>query len=258
MFSKMPLDPGKVWVTRTAPFNGLTAKHLAARGYKCGLFPALRVVSLERRRPFAVPHALVFTSLNGIRLHHFSPALADLPTFVVGDHSARYARAVGYRRVFSASGNVVDLARTIIQRSAAGNVVLHMSAARCAGNLPEMLAAGGVTLQRMPVYDAVESSFADLPFSIQDADSPGRIMIHSPRAGEHVAGWMMREHREWDGEIIAISKAAASPFGNLQRAHVTVASRPNEPEMLSCLDSGRGAQTWKNLSASFWARRNIF
>lgn len=83
-----------MWVTRTAPFNQLTAKRLAAIGYETLLMPALRVVRVAKHVPVAVPDALIFTSLNGIRLHRFLPALADRQVFAVGDHSARFARAI--------------------------------------------------------------------------------------------------------------------------------------------------------------------
>src|SRR3546814_3827643 len=92
---------GLVWVTRTDPFNRLTAKRLAGAGYTPLSAPALRIVAAPAPPLTAVPDALVFTSLNGVRLHRFSPALAGLPVFAVGDHSARYARAQGYRRVRS-------------------------------------------------------------------------------------------------------------------------------------------------------------
>src|SRR3546814_18556688 len=87
--------------------------------------PALRVVPVATHVPVAVPDALIFTSLNGIRLHRFLPALANRQVFAVGDHSARFARAIGYRRVMSASGNVSDLAKLIVAHSVPGSTVLH-------------------------------------------------------------------------------------------------------------------------------------
>src|SRR5690606_26051329 len=60
-----------VWVTRTDPFNRLTAKRLAGAGYEPLSAPALRVVAMPARPLTAVPEALVFTSLNGVRMHRF-------------------------------------------------------------------------------------------------------------------------------------------------------------------------------------------
>src|SRR3546814_10252531 len=106
--------------------------------------PALRVVPVATHVPFAVPDALIFTSLNGIRLHRFLPALANRQVFAVGDHSARFARAIGYRRVMSASGNVSDLAKLIVAQSVPGSTLLHIGAVHPAGDLEVLLAAGGV------------------------------------------------------------------------------------------------------------------
>ena len=85
-----------IWVTRTAPFNRLTAKRLAGAGHDALCAPVLRVVPIPAPPLMAVPDALVFTSLNGVRLHRFSPSLAEVAVFAVGDHSARYARAREY------------------------------------------------------------------------------------------------------------------------------------------------------------------
>src|SRR3546814_1321140 len=74
----MPPDVGRVWVTRTAPFKQLTAKRLAAKGYETLLMPALRVVPVATHVPVAVPDALIFTSLNGIRSEEHTSELQSL------------------------------------------------------------------------------------------------------------------------------------------------------------------------------------
>ena len=142
---------GLVWVTRTDPFNRLTAKRLAGAGYEPLSSPALRIVAIPTRPLTAVPDALVFTSLNGIRLHRFTPALADIPVFAVGEPSARFARARGYSRVTSAAGNIADLCRTIRLDPSAPADILHVGAVSPAGDLGAMLGSS-YRVRRLPVY----------------------------------------------------------------------------------------------------------
>lgn len=231
----MPPDAGRVWVTRTAPFNQLTAKRLAAIGYETLLMPALRVVPVAMHVPVAVPDALIFTSLNGIRLHRFLPALADRQVFAVGDHSARFARAIGYRRVMSASGNVSDLAKLIVAQCVPGSTVLHIGAVQPAGDLEVLLAAGGVRLRRHPVYDVVESNLAGMRRVVASPAGLAAALIHSPRAGAHVAAWLDRRQPAWRGAVVCISEAAASSFRNGRGLDIKVAKRPDEASMLACL-----------------------
>ena len=70
------------------------------------LVPVLRIEPVVTAGPFAVPNALVFTSLQGVRTHRFLPTLSSVPVFAVGERSAQFARSRGYRTVFSADGNV--------------------------------------------------------------------------------------------------------------------------------------------------------
>lgn len=201
--------------------------------------PALRVVELAAPRSFAVPDGLVFTSLNGIRLHDFRPGLAGLPVYTVGDHSARFAHAVGYRHVISASGNVADLARLIVERNSRGRTMLHLGALRPAGNLEAMLADHGIRLRRQAVYDVVENDLSGASRLVKEPARTTSIMIHSPRAAANVARWMERLNLTWRGEVICISEAAALPFRRISHARIRVALRPDEAAVLACLDSAR-------------------
>lgn len=227
----------KVWVTRTAPFNILTARHLKRWGIEPVVEPALRVQPLPAGRPVAVPDALVFTSLHGVRLHRFFPSLAELPVFTVGAHTARFARMRGYRRVMSASGDVNDLRRLIRARLEPGGAVLHFSAARPAGDLVADLNADGYAARRQVVYEAVEASGADLAGIVPELPMLRGILIHSPRAGSRVASWLGRPETAWSGTVCCISAAAAAPFRDLDGVSVFTAASPSESAMIELCKS---------------------
>lgn len=223
-----------VWVTRTDPFNRLTAKRLAGAGYEPLIAPALRIVATPARPFTAVPDALIFTSLNGVRLHRFSPALAELPVFAVGDHSARFARARGYRRVISAAGNVVDLCRVIRLGLSAPAEVLHVGAASPAGDLAAMLGST-YRVRRVSVYDVEESEPRDLEWIAGRLETIKHILVHSPRAGFRVARWLDATMPGWTGVAHCISPAAAEPFRSLPGISVRISDRPDEKSLLSAL-----------------------
>ncbi|XHS01486.1 uroporphyrinogen III methyltransferase [Sphingomonas sp. DBB INV C78] len=227
-----------VWVTRTDPFNRLTAKHLEIAGYNAVIAPALRVLRRDTPRLVAVPEALVFTSLQGIRLHRFLPSLADVPTFTVGDHSARLARARGYRHAVSAAGDVRDLCRLLHFALDAGSTILHIGAARPAGDLRFLLPPGTFHVRHQVVYDVVEAGPLDLEWVAGRIGEIDKILIHSPRAGQRIATWLEQEAAAWRGEIFCISPAAARPFATLSGAQIRVAAVPDERSLLAPLFSG--------------------
>ncbi len=227
-----------IWVTRTAPFNRLTAKRLAGAGHDALCAPVLRVVPIPAPPLMAVPDALVFTSLNGVRLHRFSPSLAEVPVFAVGDHSARYARARGYRHVISASGNLADLSRTIRNGLAGPADILHGGAATPAGDL-ESLLEPRYRVVRLPVYGVEERGPREFNTIADRLGEVGQILIHSPRAGRFVARWLAAVMPEWSGVVHCISPAAAEPFGQLPDISKVTASRPDERSLLATLARSR-------------------
>lgn len=227
-----------VWVTRTDPFNRLTAKRLAGAGYEPLSAPALRVVAMPARPLTAVPDALVFTSLNGVRMHRFFPALADLPVFAVGDHSARFARARGYTRVISAAGNIADLSRAIRLSLSAPAAILHVGALSPAGDLAAILGSS-YRIRRLPVYDVEESDPRDVEWTAGRLEAVGHIIVHSPRAGLHVARWLGAAMPDWTGVVHCISAAAADPFGALPGVSVRISHRPDERSLLSAFVENR-------------------
>lgn len=230
----------RVWVTRTEPFNRLTVKRLAAAGYEAIGAPVLDVELLAVRAVAAVPDALIFTSLNGVRLHRFFPALAGLPVFAVGDHSARFARARGYRNVISASGNVRDLCRSIEAGFEGGADLLHIGALRTAGDLAGMLRPE-FRVRKLAVYDVRERDPRQLDRVCGGLDKIDLILIHSPRAGRHAAELIRAAMPDWPGTAHCISAAVAACFHQLPRVRIHVAERPYEASLLALFRQERSS-----------------
>lgn len=234
-FEPRPDSGKRVWVTRTAPHNRLTAQRLRAAGFDPLIEPALHIKATPSAVPLAVPDALVFTSLQGVRLHRFFPSLASLPVFAVGDHTARFAKLSGYRNVASSAGDVHDLRALIRDTMPPGSDILHMSAAQPAGDLQEMLREDGFTGRRLCVYEAVEASLVDLEWVAGELGEIGAILVHSPRSGRHIADWLSGQTSVWKGMVACISAAAALPFRETPGAETIIAARPNEDALFEAL-----------------------
>lgn len=75
----------------------------------------------------------------------------------------------------------------------AGSDILHLSAAQPAGNLLEMLNEDGFVARRRYVYEAVHTGTRDPEEVAARLSQIATILIHSPRAGRYVAGWLYRQ-----------------------------------------------------------------
>lgn len=199
------------------------------------LVPVLRIEPVITAGPLAVPNALVFTSLQGVRTHRFLPTLSSVPVFAVGERSAQFARSRGYRTVFSADGNVSDLRRLIRKTMSPGSELLHLSARQPAGDLLGMLREDGFIARRRCVYEAVEANAKDLEWLAGGLHQIDIILVHSPRAGRCVGRWLYEQDAHWKGKVVCISAAAASAFDFIPESRVAIAARPNERELMSVL-----------------------
>src|SRR3546814_5297722 len=107
----------------------------------------------------------------------------------------------------SASGDVDDLRRTVRDMMRAGADILHIGAVHPAGALAETLCEDGFRAKRLCVYDVVEADPRDLEWIAGQLGEIGTILVHSPRAGHHIAGWLMQQAADWRGEDLCISRS---------------------------------------------------
>ena len=222
----------KVWVTRARPGAERTAARLAALGHEPLVAPLLAV------RPIPGGDlslhgvaALAFTSANGVAAFAAAQGAGrDLPVFAVGGATAHAARAAGFRFVRSADGDVEALAELVIAGPPQG-IVLPPAAREPGGDLGGALAAAGVSLQTVPVYETLA-----LPLPSEAADAwrtLDAVLLHSPRASRALVAALGA--RPTDRLLAAcISEAAAAPLrGRL--ADVRSAAAPDEDALLALL-----------------------
>ncbi|MBT2187197.1 uroporphyrinogen-III synthase [Sphingobium nicotianae] len=218
----------RIWITRTAPDNGLTARHLERMGHDVIRAPVLEI----RRVPSSVPRApaaIAFSSVNGVRHHPAQADLFRLPVFAVGDRTAEVAQQAGYHQVFSANGAVEDLQRLILQKISAARIV-HFCAREAAGNLTVFLKRCGYLAERSIVYAAEPVPLRALVEVRRALSQIDGIMVHSPRAAERVA--RVLKGLQWNGTIWCISKACMNKFSDVPGIALFAARQPTEASMM--------------------------
>jgi len=233
----------RILITRPEPDNARTAAALQARGHRAVLAPLMRIKPLTPDLgdgPFA---ALVLTSANAARAlagHPQRAAIIDLPVFAVGGATADAARAAGLRRIETAGGDAVDLARIIAaQPHGRSEPLLYLAGETRAADVVGMLAAHGRQTQLAVVYRAVPRALSAEAAQMLAA---GEIDV--------VAHYSRRSALLFRDSVAALGAPAlaplhvcfAAPIAEVLRdagaQRIAVIARPDEALLLDYIDSG--------------------
>ncbi|NLH79719.1 MAG: hypothetical protein GX458_02590, partial [Phyllobacteriaceae bacterium] len=240
----------RVLVTRAEDQGRATEARLAAAGLDGVVAPLTRIVlDGDVALPLDGAQAIVVTSLNGVAalaLNDDVDRLRALPLYAVGDKTAAAARARGFSRVVSASGDRRALAARLVGDlvPTAGALVWAAGADRTA-ELAVELAAAGFDLRIAEVYRS--EPVVDLPDAVAADLAGGRIdaiAVYSPRSAEILVAAL--EARGFSPSssrfrIHAISEAAAEPLRRAGYDRIVVADRPDESGLLVTFVQSRAA-----------------
>lgn len=215
-----------------------TSLRLEALGQKSIAVPVLSARQISPTESYGSPHAIVFTSVNGVRFHERYEDMAEVPVFTVGNRTARAARECGYRNVHSADGDVTDLEQLVRAHMPIGSDILHLSARAPAGDLVNALVSAKYEARRVSVYATQAVPRARLDHVLSRLREIDGILIHSPRAAAIVADALRNKTGFWPGRAICISPAAASAFEIDEVGEVQIAERPTESALLNLVKSG--------------------
>ena len=233
-----------VLVTRPQPAADELAEKLRGRGYGALGAPMMEYVGVDAAFPdLADYQALIFTSAEGVR--HFS-SLADasnLPVLAVGDATAAAAARAGFTRVISAKGNGAAVAALLAEEAPKLNLkkILHP----CSADTPDSIAAAlegmDVTVVRRPVYKAaLTENFPDDVLAALRRGTVDTVMLFSARTAANFVNLLQKsgiENLSRHLEVIAISKAAAAPLGELHWRCVRVAKKPQLAAVVQALNA---------------------
>jgi uroporphyrinogen-III synthase len=222
----------RVLVTRPEPDAQATAARLEGLGHEALVAPLLTI--RHRAPPLDLDgvDALVFTSRNGVRAaacHPQAAGLKTLPAFVVGQATGAAARAEGFAPAGIGDRDAAALAALITGRMPAGSRLLHLSGAQVAGDLHGPLAARGIRLDRVVLYES--ACVEALPPSAEEALARAAldaVLLYSPRTARC---WCALAQGAGLGAAMArlrhlcLSPAVAAPL----LAHGLQADAPDRP-----------------------------
>lgn len=220
----------RIWVTRTAPGNQVTATRLKELGHEVVDVPVLDVCGIETEPLRTLPDAIVFTSGNGVRHHPLSAELLDVPVFTVGDATGEIAARAGYRDVRSAQGDIVDLQRLILKELPRPSRLVHFGGRDVAGQLTRFMRNFGYLVDRRIVYAAEAVAVRCLLEVRSDLASIDGIVVHSPRAAERVARVLTGTW--WKGKVWCISQACALKLTGVRGISLHFTARPSDAALI--------------------------
>lgn len=239
--------PPRLMVTRpdadAAPLTDL----LAGLGFATLVEPLLEIV-YEGGPPLDLGgvQALLATSANGIRAFARRDERRELPVLAVGDATARMARAAGFTRVESASGDVVALAALVIDRlDPAAGELLHVAAGTVAGDLAGDLAAAGFRYRREVLYSArTATRLSPAASAALHEGSLAGVLLYSPRT----AATFVRLVEDAGAEAacarltaFCLSRAVADRAAGIPWRRLVIASEPTEAALIAGLTSALGS-----------------
>jgi uroporphyrinogen-III synthase len=230
----------RMLVTRPEPDAQATVMRLNALDIEAQAVPLMRRVGLDTPLPppenFA---ALALTSANALRALADRGAIAayrHLPVYAVGARTAFEAEALGFARVTTADGALGDLVNLIVHAGIEGRV-LHLAGRHLAGDLARSVAAGGISVETVPLYEM--AAVGALPEALCrqiEAGGFAAALFYSRRTaeifvqvmGERLAGTVAR-----DLEMLCLSEAVAEPLLRAHCVRVSLADRPEDGAMMT-------------------------
>ena len=231
----MPRRRQRIWITRAQPAADVTAERVRALGHEALVAPLLAVRLLDGVGiDLAGVAALAFTSANGVRAFAEKCPERSLRVFAVGAATAQAARAVGFKSVLSADGDVDALAEGIGQRRGElKGAVLHPGALEPAGDLAGSLERHGVEARRLILYEtgAVKLTAEEAELLVR-ADA---ALLHSPSAAKALAA-VLKVHPAPKLRVLGLSKAVIKPLSRTPLAGRTFPPMPLEAALLNLID----------------------
>ena len=231
----MSKTPQRIWITRAQPGAAATAARVRDMGHEAFVAPLLEVRNLaDVEIDLRGVGALAFTSANGVRAFADLTSDRSLRVFAVGSATAQAAKAVGFKRVLSADGDVAALAEGIaVRRAELTGAVLHPGAAELAGDLAGVLARNGIEARQAVLYDTVAATLGEAELArLPQMDA---ALVHSPKAARALAA-LLRAQPLPQLRVLCLSKAMRAPLARAKVAAKVFSPLPLEAALLNLID----------------------
>jgi uroporphyrinogen-III synthase len=233
-------------ITRPRAEAEALAALLARQGVDAVVEPLIEIVERRAALPdLAGVQAILCTSANGVRAVAQASGERGVPLFAVGDATARAARAVGFRAVESAAGDVGDLARLVCRRLRPGDGrLLHVAGSEVAGDLAAALGAHGFAVERVVLYEArAANALSAATAQLIDGRQIDLALFFSPRTAALFA--RLADAAGVGAGLAAttalsISAAADAALGDLPFRDRAVAAAPTQAALVALVEQFAG------------------
>lgn len=177
-----------ILVTRAEPDADTTAEKLASIGIASTTAPLMQMHALTAELPEPTSlSAIALTSANALRALEKTALITpylNLPVFTVGDRTAAYAQATGFKTVTSANGSFTELV-DLLNREEPHGAIFYPTTKDAAGDLSATLTNPKMQVVTRHVYKMQATS--SLPAEVINAIKSNTInaaSFYSRRAAE--------------------------------------------------------------------------
>lgn len=232
-----------VVVTRPAEDAGETVAAVRALGFEALEAPSLTIEDTGQALPVSSLYsALMFTSSNGVRAFLRRKPGQDYfarPAYAVGDRTAALLREAGFQRVYSASGNLADMAAQIFETLPPGRIA-HFRGRDVSDDASSYFQGlGDWRIDGIILYqaDAVSRIDEAVLRHLKNGEVSA-VLFYSARSAEAFVTALVKA---WPEAILSKTKAlciadrVVESLGGLTWADIRVAARPDQAGMMSLL-----------------------
>ncbi|MFD2205004.1 uroporphyrinogen-III synthase [Kiloniella antarctica] len=225
-------------VTRPVVDHEPFVSELKTMGRDVILFPVFDILFYpEDKLDLSNVQAILITSANGVRALCQNSNDFSFPVYCVGNSSAEAARDAGFEKVYSANGDVADLAELVCENlPLGGGVLVHPAASKLAGDLGKILTAKGFCYQRKILYEA--KAITQLNFVVTNlikSNNIKEISFFSPRSSRTFSKLLKQEKLEdklQGCRAYCLSPAVSKYLEDIKGMEVVAAEHPTRQSLL--------------------------
>lgn len=193
--------------------------------------PLLKIEILPIEQDVSKYQALVFTSENGVRAYVESQGHVGLPTFCVGERTAKAATDAGLK-AFSANGTADQLV-ALVQGAALDGPLLHIRGEHTRGNIAQRIDA---QVDEAVAYLQAPVNLTDEAQIVLQGDRVVILPLFSPRTAQLFFKLVTNSNAQL--HVVAISEAVKEAIlgsNTPKNMIITVADTPDAVAMLRAI-----------------------
>ncbi|MCB9987742.1 MAG: uroporphyrinogen-III synthase [Rhodospirillales bacterium] len=226
-----------ILITRPKDQADEIARVAESLGFSPLMAPMLEIAALAPLLPdLSLYQALVFTSVNGVRMFAGMTGDRSHPVYTVGGQTKKAALEAGWENVFSADGTAADMISYLGRRvEDHGTPLLHV----CGADVAVPIDAPGLSIDPLPVYKAVPvQNFTDELLLALDENTIVAALFYSARTAQafvHLLEKYERTEAISSIKALCLSDSVVKSVEGLPWEGVRVAGRPDGEAMRALL-----------------------